>query len=92
MYWKRECKRILDQLHDKDKNNNRRKNITLPDGVFQKPVDTVREAPDYHKYVVHPMDLGTIRNALDCGDIVSPDDFITLVRACTYMVAFACHS
>lgn len=80
MHWKKECKRILDQMYNKDKGNMKRGGYQTPDSVFQQPVDTTK-VYDYLHYVKHPMDLGTIRQALERGDIASPDDFIALVRS-----------
>lgn len=76
--WKQECIKILDKLAEKDYDNFRR--LGIRDGVFQKPVDTTVEAPDYLEHIKHPMDLGTIRSAMLRGDIAHPDDFIALVR------------
>lgn len=44
--------------------------------VFSEPVDAVKlQIPDYHDIIKRPMDLGTVKENLDNGTIVSPENF-----------------
>eukprot|EP00871_Galdieria_phlegrea_P002774 jgi/Galph1/3498/GphlegSOOS_G2174.1 len=45
--------------------------ISVP---FRKPV-TLKEAPDYHDVIAHPMDLRTMRNKLDRGTYKHAEEF-----------------
>ncbi|CAH9135558.1 unnamed protein product [Cuscuta epithymum] len=49
--------------------------------VFNEPVDPVKlNIPDYFTVIKHPMDLGTIKKKLACGQYLSPLDFLADVR------------
>jgi hypothetical protein len=64
------CKVILKDLMAKDVNS-----------IFAVPVDPVAlNIPTYFDVIEEPMDLGTINNNLESGDLNSPAEFIRLVR------------
>jgi hypothetical protein len=64
------CKVILKDLMAKDVNS-----------IFAVPVDPVAlNIPTYFDVIEEPMDLGTISNNLESGDLNSPAEFIRLVR------------
>lgn len=55
--------------------------------AFKEPVDPIRlNIPDYHNYIKHPMDVGTVRKKLDQGVYKSPlevrDDLRLVWRNC----------
>jgi hypothetical protein len=55
--------------------------------AFKEPVDPIKlNIPDYHAYVKHPMDVGTVRKKLDQGAYQNPlqvrDDLRLVWRNC----------
>ncbi|KAF5828893.1 Bromodomain-containing protein [Dunaliella salina] len=55
--------------------------------AFKEPVDPIKlNIPDYHTYIKHPMDVGTVKKKLDSGMYKSPlevrDDVRLVWRNC----------
>ncbi|PNH04654.1 Transcription factor GTE3, chloroplastic [Tetrabaena socialis] len=57
--------------------------------VFMKPVDPVRDGvPDYHKFITHPMDLGTVKTKLKERKYADPREYVADIR----LIWFNCRS
>uniref|UniRef100_A0A8C4RP08 PH-interacting protein n=1 Tax=Erpetoichthys calabaricus TaxID=27687 RepID=A0A8C4RP08_ERPCA len=66
--WKTQCKELLDLIFQCEDSE-----------PFRQPVD-LEEYPDYRDIIDTPMDFGTVRNKLNCGNYESPTDLCKDVR------------
>ena len=66
------CSAILKLIQEKDASGG---------AYFLEPVDPVaHNIPTYHQVITNPMDLGTIQEKMEAGEIESPAEFARLMR------------